>query len=130
MNTRNLFAERGTTPCFLATRCRTLALFSVIAIVAAGCTMGTTVSGTVFDPDGKPMEGATVTLSRENAVANQRVPSHCMTDAEGRFVVSQWGHGGDKLILTITKAGYARHKERSSKSPKEDREIFLTPEEP
>ncbi len=130
MNTQHLFTERRTTPRSAAVRWLTVALFGMIAIVTAGCTMGTTVSGTVFDPEGKPMEGASVSLSIENAVANRGVPSHCMTDADGRFTVSQWGHGGDKLILTITKAGYARHKERLSKRPSEDREIFLTPEEP
>jgi len=63
------------------------------ATVAAGPLRAATLSGTVFDPDRRPVPGAQVTLLTPLAELEQRE-----TDAQGRFTFQGLGPGSFKLV--------------------------------
>lgn len=66
---------------------------------------GVTVSGTVLDPEGKPVSGATVALGERWWTPYRPPRPQTRTDAEGRFRFDQLKPGED--VLSITADGFA-----------------------
>jgi len=80
--------------------------FGAIALVAFGWNLyvaqhdGGLLSGRVTTPDGKPVAGASVVLSRRTVTSVERVASE-LTDAQGRFEFRD--HGQYAVVLTARK---------------------------
>jgi hypothetical protein len=75
-----------------------LTLWAWLVLTAAPPLQPSSVSGTVVDPEGKPVKGATVWLTAFVRFDADVVElAHVETDAEGRFTIDAPVGGGDQL---------------------------------
>ena len=85
-------------------RCLAGCLVAIATTSMVGCDAFTSVSGTVFDEEHKPVAGALVRLVR---LETGKVEDY-QTDLDGKFLVSMshWLPAG-RFTLTVSKQGYA-----------------------
>ena len=63
--------------------------------------------GTVTDPNGVPVSGATVTLRASGGAVGVLSNGRCTTDDLGRYVVSEWRTTSARWILSVESQGLA-----------------------
>ena len=108
-----------------------LMLWAWLALAAVPSSQTSVVSGTVVDPEGKPVKGATVWLTAFVRIdADVEDLAQVETDAEGRFTVDAPAGGGDRprfLSLWAHAPGSRVAIASLSNRPKDDRgPIHLT----
>jgi len=81
-------------------RCRHLLFFSLLLACLYSRAQSQTISGTITDDDGKPLNGATISIKDKTTGAH--------TDAEGNFHLQALP--GDVLIVSFT--GYTTHSQK------------------
>jgi hypothetical protein len=79
------------------------------------------VIGTVTDPNGMPVSGATVTFRASGAAPGNQAIDRCTSDELGRYYVSQWLATSARWILSVEFPGLAPYVQSA---------IELRPDEP
>lgn len=104
----------------------------LLVMSLTGCGNGTGVKVLILDDAGLPLEGAVATLDFERPPAKGERPDTETTGPDGRcslYVYHDYG-AYTPCLLTVTKPGFARHKELVDETQKYPREIFLAPLKP
>ncbi|MCA1572288.1 MAG: TonB-dependent receptor [Chloroflexi bacterium] len=92
----------------------------ILVFVTASLASAQTVSGTISDPTGAPLAGATVILIPESG----RPPAARTTDQSGRFDLESSASG--RVTLVVSKAGFAEHREVLDLAEQDERMVTIT----
>jgi len=94
----------------------------VVGPLAFTLVRGRGIGGRVTDSSGKPLDGVRVSVLRANG-AREGGSGSAITDAKGRFEVTDLGPGSFKVFAT--KSGFVRHDEAEIRAGTRDLQIAL-----